>query len=62
MNLVGAVSSSKVAFTPGIYLNLHLTVFKDPVMLVNLRPLSQVSVPPSMLPDLGWTSTMIGAS
>jgi len=51
-----------VAFTPGIYLNLHLTVFREPVMFVNLSPFSQVSVPPSMLPDLGWTSMRTGAS
>jgi hypothetical protein len=53
MYLVGGDSASKVVLTPEIYLNLHLTVFKEPVIFVNLRPLSHNSVPPSMLPDLG---------
>jgi hypothetical protein len=67
--LTGALSTSKLDFSSPLselwyveatYVNLHLTVFKPFVIFENFSPLSQISVPPSILPDLGLISSKTG--
>jgi hypothetical protein len=69
MYLTGALSTSKFYFSSSFsepcyvdatYVNLHLTVFKPFVIFENFSPFSQISVPPSILPDLGLISSKIG--